>query len=60
MNAARKVRQRAMVGWYDPRVLMQSAYQVAIANIFGPWAAIVIGGRGRWTEPGMTSASAHR
>jgi hypothetical protein len=35
MNAARKVRQRAMVGWYDPRVLMQSGYQVAIANIFG-------------------------
>jgi len=26
---------RAMVGWYDPRVLMHSAYQVAIANIFG-------------------------
>ena len=24
-----------MVGWYDPRVLMHSAYQVAIANIFG-------------------------
>ena len=24
-----------MVGWYDPRVLMQSAYQVAISNIFG-------------------------
>jgi hypothetical protein len=24
-----------MVGWYDPRVLMQSAYQIAIANIFG-------------------------
>jgi len=30
-----KVRQRSMVGWYDPRVLMQSGYQVAIANIFG-------------------------
>ena len=28
-------RHRAMVGWYDPRVLMHSAYQVAIANIFG-------------------------
>jgi hypothetical protein len=26
---------RSMVGWYDPRVLMHSAYQVAIANIFG-------------------------
>ena len=24
-----------MVGWYDPRVLMHSAYQIAIANIFG-------------------------
>ena len=24
-----------MVGWYDPRVLAHSAYQVAIANIFG-------------------------
>jgi hypothetical protein len=29
------VRHRSMVGWYDPRVLMQSAYQIAIANIFG-------------------------
>jgi hypothetical protein len=28
-------RRRAMVGWYDPRVLAHSAYQVAIANIFG-------------------------
>jgi hypothetical protein len=28
-------RHRSMVGWYDPRVLMHSAYQVAIANIFG-------------------------
>jgi len=28
-------RHRGMVGWYDPRVLMHSAYQVAIANIFG-------------------------
>ena len=27
--------QRSMVGWYDPRVLLHSAYQVAIANIFG-------------------------
>ena len=26
---------RSMVGWYDPRVLMHSAYQIAIANIFG-------------------------
>ncbi len=24
-----------MVGWYDPRVLMQSGYQVAISNVFG-------------------------
>lgn len=24
-----------MVGWYDPRVLAHSAYQVAIANVFG-------------------------
>jgi hypothetical protein len=30
-----KVRRRSMVGWYDPRVLSHSAYQVAIANIFG-------------------------
>jgi hypothetical protein len=28
-------RRRSMVGWYDPRVLAQSAYQVVIANIFG-------------------------
>lgn len=28
-------RRRAMVGWYDPRVLAHSAYQVAIANVFG-------------------------
>jgi hypothetical protein len=28
-------RRRSMVGWYDPRVLAHSAYQVAIANIFG-------------------------
>ena len=28
-------KHRSMVGWYDPRVLMHSAYQVAIANIFG-------------------------
>jgi hypothetical protein len=24
-----------MVRWYDPRVLMQTAYQVVISNIFG-------------------------
>jgi len=35
MSDAPKVRRRAMVGWYDPRVLMQSGYQVAIANVFG-------------------------
>jgi hypothetical protein len=35
MAATRPVRRRSMVGWYDPRVLMQSAYQIAIANIFG-------------------------
>jgi hypothetical protein len=28
-------RRRSMVGWYDPRVLVHAAYQVAIANIFG-------------------------
>ena len=27
--------RRSMVGWYDPRVLAHTAYQVAIANIFG-------------------------
>ena len=35
MPDARPARHRSMVGWYDPRVLMQSAYQIAIANIFG-------------------------
>ena len=35
MSAHRTVRKRSMVGWYDPRVLMHSAYQIAIANIFG-------------------------
>jgi hypothetical protein len=30
-----EVRRRAMVGWYDPRVLLHSAYLVAISNIFG-------------------------
>ena len=33
--AEEKPRRRSMVGWYDPRVLAHSAYQVAIANIFG-------------------------
>ena len=28
-------KRRAMVGWYDPRVLAHSGYQVAIANVFG-------------------------
>lgn len=32
---AEKARRRSMVGWYDPRVLAHSAYQVAIANVFG-------------------------
>ena len=35
MKSDDRRRHRAMVGWYDPRVLMHSAYQVAIANIFG-------------------------
>ena len=35
MHSERPMRRRSMVGWYDPRVLMQSAYQIAIANIFG-------------------------
>jgi hypothetical protein len=30
-----KPRRRSMVGWYDPRVLAHSGYQVAIANVFG-------------------------
>jgi hypothetical protein len=30
-----EVRRRSMVGWYDPRVLLHSAYLVAISNIFG-------------------------
>lgn len=30
-----KLRRRSMVGWYDPRVLAHSGYQLAIANIFG-------------------------
>jgi len=35
MPQDKPVPQRAMVGWYDPRVLLQSAWQVAISNIFG-------------------------
>jgi hypothetical protein len=35
MEKSRAARRRSMVGWYDPRVLAHSAYQVAIANIFG-------------------------
>jgi hypothetical protein len=35
MAEADKPRKRAMVGWFDPRVLAHSAYQVAIANVFG-------------------------
>ena len=35
MIGGRRHAHRSMVGWYDPRVLMHSAYQVAIANIFG-------------------------
>jgi len=35
MNDLRSPKHRSMVGWYDPRVLMHSAYQIAIANIFG-------------------------
>src|SRR6185436_7846764 len=35
MISLRPPRHRSMVGWYDPRVLMHSAYQIAIANIFG-------------------------
>jgi hypothetical protein len=35
MADANSPRRRSMVGWYDPRVLTHSAYQVAIANVFG-------------------------
>ena len=35
MTQDKPPRRRSMVGWYDPRVLAHSAYQVAIANIFG-------------------------
>lgn len=35
MAAGQAPRRRSMVGWYDPRVLAHSAYQVAIANVFG-------------------------
>src|SRR5213075_787135 len=38
MAAPRKLLRRSMVGWYDPRVLVHSAYQVAIANIFGRYS----------------------
>jgi hypothetical protein len=38
MADARALRRRSMVGWYDPRVLMQTAYQVVIANIFGRYS----------------------
>ena len=36
--AGEKWRQHAMVGWYDPRVLVHAAYQVSIANIFGRYS----------------------
>lgn len=35
MAEAKRPRRRSMVGWYDPRVLAHSAYQLAIANVFG-------------------------
>jgi hypothetical protein len=35
MAQEQAARRRSMVGWYDPRVLAHSAYQVAIANVFG-------------------------
>jgi len=35
MLESNKPKRRAMVGWFDPRILAQSAYQVAIANVFG-------------------------
>ena len=35
MAEAAGPRKRSMVGWYDPRVLAHTAYQVGIANIFG-------------------------
>ncbi len=35
MGEAKLPKRRSMVGWYDPRVLAHSGYQVAIANIFG-------------------------
>ena len=35
MADATRPRRRSMVGWYDPRVLAHSAYQLAIANVFG-------------------------
>jgi len=35
MSEGKPVKRRSMVGWYDPRVLMHSAYKLVIANIFG-------------------------
>jgi hypothetical protein len=35
MAEGKRVKRRSMVGWYDPRVLMHSAYKLVIANIFG-------------------------
>ncbi len=35
MDESAAPRRRSMVGWYDPRVLAHTAYQVAIANVFG-------------------------
>jgi hypothetical protein len=35
MTQSKLPRRRSMVGWYDPRVLAHTAYQVAIANVFG-------------------------
>ena len=35
MPEGKPIKRRAMVGWYDPRVLAHSAYKLVIANIFG-------------------------
>jgi hypothetical protein len=35
MTDGKPVKRRAMVGWYDPRVLAHTAYKLVIANIFG-------------------------
>jgi hypothetical protein len=35
MSEWREPRRKAMVGWYDPRVLAHSGWQVTIANLFG-------------------------